>query len=106
MTDLANLRPLERRVRRLAAAGVVPDEIGRRFKRSGTYIEQVLVLSELPGRDASELHEGLTPLERRLIWWRAQGTPTSEVATRFRRGPDHIERVLALADYKQRRWPD
>ena len=43
--DLGNLRPLERRVRRLAAAGVGPGEIGRRFKRSGENIERVLETS-------------------------------------------------------------
>ena len=101
VTEFSHLRPLERRVCRLAESGVVPDEIGRRFKRSGTHIEQVLLLSGLPDRNAPQLHEDLTPLERRLIRWRDQGAPTAEVAARFRRGPDNIERVLALADYKQ-----
>jgi hypothetical protein len=100
--DLGNLRPLERRVRRLAAAGVVPGEIGRRFKRSGDHIERVLVFSRLPGRHGQEETHGLRPLERRLLRWRAQGASSTELADRFRRGPAHIERVLALADYKQR----
>lgn len=90
---------------RLAAAGVVPTEIGRRFKRSGTYIEQVLLLAGLPDRSAPQVHEGLRPLERRLLWWRDQGAPAGEIAERFRRGPDYIERVLAIADYKQQQSP-
>jgi DNA-binding CsgD family transcriptional regulator len=98
--DLGSLRPIERRVSRLAAAGVVPAEIGRRFKRSGDYIERVLVFSGFPGRRAPEQLQGLRPLERRLLRWRDQGVSPDELANRFRRGPAHIERVLALVDYK------
>jgi DNA-binding CsgD family transcriptional regulator len=98
--DLENLRPLERRVSRLAAAGVVSGEIGRRFKRSGDNIERVLAFANLPGRRAPEQHRGLRPLERRLLRWRDQGASPGELADRFRRGPAHIERVLALVDYK------
>jgi hypothetical protein len=98
--ELENLRPLERRIRRLAAAGVVPAEIGRRFRRSGDYIERVLVFSDFPGRRAQVPRHGLRPLERRLLRWREQGASPEELADRFRRGPAHIERVLALADYK------
>jgi DNA-binding CsgD family transcriptional regulator len=98
--DLGSLRPIERRVSRLAAAGVVPAEIGRRFKRSGDYIERVLVFSGFPGRRAPEQLQGLRPLERRLLRWRDQGVSPEELADRFHRGPAHIERVLALVDYK------
>ena len=100
MDDLGNLRPLERRVSRLAVAGVVPGEIGRRFKRSGDYIERVLVFSGFPGRRAPEQQPGLRRLERRLLRCRDQGASPGELADRFRRGPAHIERVLALVDYK------
>ncbi len=99
MTDFAHLRPLERRVSRLAAAGVVPAEIGRRFNRSQESIEQVLVLAGLPDRDAPERH-GLLPLERRLLSGRAAGLSDEELADRFRRGPGHIDRVIELAEYK------
>lgn len=101
MDEFANLRPLERRVNRLAAEGVVPGEIGRRFHRSGDFIERVLVLSQLPGRHASPEPAGLRPLERRLLRWRDEGAQPEELADRFQRGPAHIDRVLALADYKQ-----
>jgi DNA-binding CsgD family transcriptional regulator len=99
MEELANLRPLERRVSRLAASGMVPDEIGRRFNRSGANIEQVLRYASLPGRQAPERH-GLRPLERRLLRWRDEGRSPEELANQFRRGPGYIERVLALAEYK------
>src|SRR5690349_11112827 len=50
MADLVSLRPIERRITRLAEDGVVPDEIGRRFNRSGDYVERVLEFANLPGR--------------------------------------------------------
>ena len=102
MDDLVNLRPLERRVSRLSAAGVAPSEIGRRFKRSSEYIERVLRFADLPGRSAPRPQLGLRPLERRLLCWRDGGASPADLAVRFRRGPAHIERVLALADYKLR----
>lgn len=103
MDDLAHLRPLERRMTRLAAAGVGPREIGRRFHRSGTHIERVLALAGLPGRRPQHRPTGLRPLERRLLRWRSQGVPIGELAQRFRRGPASIEQILALADYKELR---
>jgi hypothetical protein len=100
--DVTTLRPIERRVSRLADDGVLPAEIGRRFNRSEGYIEQVLVLAGVPGRAAPPASPGLRPIERRLLRWREQGASPEELADRFRRGPGYIERVLALADYKQR----
>jgi hypothetical protein len=100
--DFAALRPIERRVSRLADDGVLPAEIGRRFNRSEGYIEQVLVLASVPGRAAPPPAPGLRPIERRLLRWREQGASAEELADRFRRGPGYIERVLAFADYKQR----
>ena len=101
MDAFADLRPLERRVSKLAAEGVVPAEIGRRFNRSEDFVERVLVLASVPGRSAPPPTPGLRPIERRLLRWREQGVPTPDLADRFRRGPLYIERVLALADYKQ-----
>lgn len=78
-----------------------PEEIGRRFHRSGEHIERVLTLASLPHRRAHEHHDGLNPLERRLLRWRDAGVTPEELADRFRRGPGYVERVLALAEYKQ-----
>ena len=100
MADFAHLRPLERRVTRLAEDGVVPDEIGRRFNRSGEFVERVLEFSNLPGRRAVHTRIGLRPIERRLLRWRADGASLPELADRFRRGPRYIERVLEFADLK------
>jgi hypothetical protein len=101
--DLAGLRPLERRVSKLAAEGVVPAEIGRRFNRSEDFVERVLVLAGVPGRAAPQTTDGLRPIERCLLRGREQGVSMPELADRFRRGPLYIERVLAMADYKRQR---
>jgi DNA-binding CsgD family transcriptional regulator len=103
MNDFGGLRPLERRVTKLAAAGIVPAEIGRRFNRSENYVERVLVLASVPGRHAPPSPPGLRPIERRLLRWRDEGVSMQDLADRFRRGPGYIERVLELADYKQQR---
>jgi hypothetical protein len=103
MDALSDLRPLERRVSRLAAEGIVPAEIGRRFNRSEKFVERVLLLAELPGRSAPPPPPGLRPIERCLLRWREQGVSTFDMADRFRRGPGHIEQVLELADYKLQR---
>jgi DNA-binding CsgD family transcriptional regulator len=103
MAGTADLRPVERRMTRLAADGMVPAEIGRRFNLSEQSVEQVLVLASVPGRHAPPSPPGLRPIERRLLRWRAAGVSTDDLADRFRRGPGYIERVLALADYKNER---
>ena len=105
MTEVPR-RAIERRMTSMAAAGVTPAETGRRFHRSDRYVEQVLRLAQMPRTiDArpSSVGSDLRPLERRLLRWRDEGTDPGDVATMFGRTPEHIARVLALVDYKQRR---
>ena len=45
----AHLRPIERRIRRLVAAGVDPAEVAWRFRRSRRSVSQILALSSRPG---------------------------------------------------------
>lgn len=100
------LRPIERRMTSMADAGLTPAETGRRFRRSGRYVEQVLRLAQVPRTSDDQpnpVGASLRPLERRLLRWRDEGVDTDEVAAMFGRSPEHIERVLALVDYKQRR---
>jgi DNA-binding CsgD family transcriptional regulator len=103
--DVAQLRPIERRMTSLTASGLTLAETGQRFRRSGDYVERVLQLASLPGRAAPPVgrRTGLRPLERRLLRWRDEGADPAEVAAKFRRSPEHIARVLALADYKRHR---
>jgi hypothetical protein len=91
---------------RMADSGLTPAETGRRFRRSGRYVEQVLRLARVPRRSDGEpmpVGVSLRPVERRLLRWRDQGVSADEVAAMFKRSPEHIERILALVDYKQRR---
>ncbi len=110
MTTTQELRPVERRVLRLADEGLDDAEIGRRFKRSEQWTAQVRFLADLDVRrspepdDAGSLDtdpEGrLRPLERRILRWRAQGVDHDELADRFRASPDHLARVEEYANYK------
>ena len=91
---------------RMADSGLTPAETGRRFRRSGRYVEQVLRLARVPRRSDGQpnpVRVSLRPIERRLLRWRDQGVSADEVAAMFKRSPEHIERVLTLVDYKQRR---
>ncbi len=106
-SEVGGLRPVERRMRRLASQGLDAAEIGSRFKRSAEHVERVLELTRLPGRrnvGSDGLAEGrLRPLERRLLRWQAEGVAPEVLADQFRRSPDHIRRVLVLADDRRAR---
>jgi hypothetical protein len=86
---------------RLVDEGVDEQEIGRRFKRGPRFVQQVIELAgvsrQADGR--SDTHT-LRPLERRVLHWREQGADFDELAPRFRRSPEFLERVEALAAYK------
>ena len=97
-----SLRPVERRVLRLAADGIDDDEIGRRFKRSPEWAGRVRTLAEMP-RGARHLQgDVLRPLERRVLRWRAAGADHDALSPRFRRTPDFLRQVESLAHYKLR----
>ncbi len=100
MTDHDRLRPIERRMRRLVHEGADEDDIAQRFQRSPDHVRRVLALADLPGRAAPASSSPLRPLERRILRWRDQGAEPAEIATRFRRSPEFVERVEALANYK------
>lgn len=102
MTTTEGLRPVERRVLRLADEGLDDAEIGRRFGRSGAWSKRVRRLAEVdrpPPAPAAD-HEPLRPLERRLLRWRAEGVEHDDLAPRFRRSPGHLARVEGYAHYK------
>jgi DNA-binding CsgD family transcriptional regulator len=98
------LRPVERRVLALLDEGVSEPDIARRFRRSPRFAKRV---ADLAGVDRGPARDGgrpsLTPLERRLLKWRARGVRPEELAWRFRRSPEHLARVEHLARYKLRR---
>ena len=112
MTTMQELRPVERRVLRLADEGLDDAEIGRRFKRSEQWTAQVRFLADLDIRRSPEpddddagsrdtdAEDRLRPLERRILRWRAQGVDHDELADRFRASADHLARVEEYAHYK------
>jgi DNA-binding CsgD family transcriptional regulator len=96
------LRPLERRVLRLTEGGLDDAEIGRRFRRSPDWAARVRVLAEVPHHGLRPRGDVLRPLERRVLRWRAAGVDAEELGPRFRRSPDFLRRVEALAYYRLR----
>jgi DNA-binding CsgD family transcriptional regulator len=106
MGKLDHLRPIERRISRLVESGVSSDEIGSRFNRSGAFVERVIEFANLPGRHRAVAQHELRPIERRLMRWSAAGASPEELASRFRRSPDNIQRVLGFADLKRARGAD
>lgn len=100
MVERAALRPIERRVRRLAEEGIDNAEIARRFQRSPEFIGRVIDLARLPGRAASSDQSVLRPIERRILGWLQHGADYPEIAPRFRRSPGFVEQVERLAHYK------
>ena len=95
-----SLRPLERRMVRLAEDGVLLAEIGRRFRRSPDFVRRVLQLAEVPRNHSSVSGDILRPLERRVLRWRSQGLGYDDIADRFGRTPGYVARVERLAQYK------
>lgn len=101
-TSDAHLRPIERRIRRLVAAGVDPAEVAWRFRRSRRSVTQILALGSRPdrGSSSSTSQDVLRPLEQRILAWREGGASYAEIGARFRRSPQFVRRVEDLAQAK------
>ncbi|HJQ96509.1 MAG TPA: hypothetical protein VJ935_12485 [Acidimicrobiia bacterium] len=48
----------------------------------------------------------LRPVERRMLALRAEGIEVEEIARRFRRSPEHVERVLTWTQIPRVQEPD
>ncbi len=96
------LRPVERRVLRLASEGVDDAEIGRRFRRSPEWVVQVRALAAVPRNGTHLRGDVLRPLERRVLRWRASGADFDQLSTRFGRTTKFLRQVETLAHYKLR----
>jgi hypothetical protein len=95
------LRPIERRMLKLAEAGADEVEIAWRFRRTPKNVRQVIACARLPRPDGQTASPAaLRPIERRVLWWRDQGADFSDLAARFRRGPVFLAQVEQLARYK------
>lgn len=98
-----SLRPVERCVLRMAQEGVDDAEIGRRLRHSAEWVARVRTMARIPRHGGVRLQgDVLRPLERRVLRWRASGAGYDDMSPRFRRSPDFLRRVEALAGYKLR----
>jgi DNA-binding CsgD family transcriptional regulator len=98
-----SLRPVELRVLRMTEQGLDDAEIGRRFCRSEEWAARVRTLCAIPRPSGHQMRgDVLRPLERRVLRWRASGATPEEFSARFRRSPDFLRRVEALAQYRLR----
>ena len=103
MVHDTSLRPVERWVLRMSEQGLDDAEIGRRFRHSADWTARVRSLSEVPRPNGHHLRgDVLRPIERRVLRWRAAGADYDELAPRFRRSPDFLRQVEALAQYRLR----
>lgn len=77
-------------------------EIAWRFRRTPRFVRQVRALADRPAPSArlDTDERGLRPIERRVLFWRAQGLAATDLAPRFRRTPAFITQVERLANYK------
>ncbi len=100
MVQQTELRPLERRVLRMADDGVDDVEIAWRFRRSPRFVRQVRELARLERTPAIPPTDTLRPIERRVLKWREQGVSHGDMAARFRRSPAFLEQVERLARHK------
>ena len=89
-------RPFERRVLSLLESGQDAVEVAARFRRSPEFIDRVSTLARLPREAMARGQAGLRPLERRVLRWREHGASFDEIAARFRRSPEFIERVVDM----------
>jgi hypothetical protein len=96
----SGLRPIERRVLSLTEDGVGHVEIAHRFRRSPEFIERVIHLAHLPGREARAEPHGLRPIERCIVKRLGGGETPADLGRRFRKSARSIERIDALARYK------
>ena len=93
-----HLRPLERRILAMRAAGLDPETIGRRLRRSGAQVERIIAWTEIPR--SGPPRRGTRAFDRRVLRLRAAGESHAEIADRFRRSPDFIRRVEGLAHFR------
>jgi len=101
-TSQPALRPVERLVLRLVDEGLDDAEIARRFRRSPEMIRRITAMARFPRTLGAKVvpHDGLRPLERRLLRWRHYGATYAEIGCRFRRSPAFVARVEVFARYK------
>jgi hypothetical protein len=99
MDEHTVMRPLERRMLKMASAGADDIEIAWRFRRTPKTVRQVKAVAGLSS-SAQRTPGGLRPIERLVVRRRDAGVQVDELAAQFRRRPASIEQIETLARYK------
>ncbi|HSJ27548.1 MAG TPA: hypothetical protein VLB67_05010 [Acidimicrobiia bacterium] len=94
-----HLRPLERRVVAMAAAGLDSEQIAGKIKRSPAHVERILEWSQIP-RSRPPSRRAVHAVERRVLDLRADGESREEIARRFRRSSRSIRQIEGLAHFR------
>jgi DNA-binding CsgD family transcriptional regulator len=99
----SDLRPIERVVLKLHAAGQSPSDIGRRIgKKPGTVV-RIMKMVEFkddlaPGATAGS--DPLRPVERVVVKLRARGESYGEIGNRIARSGRQVQMIESYADFK------
>lgn len=95
-----HLRPLERRVVAMDAAGLSAEEIGSRIQRSPQQVERILQWASIPRTGPAESR---TPraLENRVLDLRHAGESHDRIAERFKRSARSIRQIEGLAHFRR-----
>jgi hypothetical protein len=99
---MEHLRPFERRVLAMRAAGTPIPEIALAFRRSVPHIERVITWSDIPRSGPAPRRKGQA-LERRVLSLRSAGLGYDEIAPLFRASPGFIRRIEGLAHFRKAR---
>lgn len=94
-----HLRPIERRVLAMSAAGLDHREIAEKLNRSPRHVERVIGWSQIP-RSRPPARRTPRAVERRVLDLRSEGESHDEIATRFKRSPRSIRQIEGLAHFR------
>lgn len=99
---MEHLRPFERRVLAMQAAGTPLAEIAAAFRRSPAHIQRVIEWTAIPRGGPAPRRKGRA-LESRVMAMRSAGLGYEEIAPLFRASPAFIRRVEGLAHFRKAR---
>ena len=94
-----HLRPLERRVVAMDAAGLSAAEISDRIQRSPEHVERILGWAQIP-RSHPPASRTSPAIERRVLALRSSGESHERIGRRFKRTARSIRQIEGLAHFR------